>query len=201
MNKLPPNSPGDGDAAASAVSSTGIGRRQLVLGATAIGATMAGMGVARRWWADGKTEPLSPGPSPDSTFWEQQWDTPQGVKLAMQSFRGRPLLLNFWATWCPPCVDELPLINEFYRQNKANGWQVLGVAVDQLGPVQAFLKTHPLDFPIAMAGASGSALARSLGNMAGGLPFSVILGSEGGVLHRKLGRLTPADLDAWAQLK
>ena len=144
-------------------------RRQLVLGATAIGATMAGMGVARRWWADGKTEPLSPGPSPDSTFWAQQWDTPQGVKLAMQSFRGRPLLLNFWATWCPPCVDELPLINEFYRQNKANGWQVLGVAVDQLGPVQAFLKTHPLDFPIAMAGASGSALARSLGNMAWGI--------------------------------
>ena len=137
----------------------------------------------------------------DAGFWVQQWDTPQGAKLAMQSFQGRPLLINFWATWCPPCVDELPLINEFYRQNKANGWQVIGVAVDQLVPVQAFLKTHPLDFPIAMAGASGSALARSLGNLAGGLPFTVILGSEGGVLHRKLGRVTPADLQAWAQLK
>ena len=178
-----------------------IGRRQLLLGAAAIGATMVGISVARRWWSNGQTEPLSPGPSLDAGFWVQQWDTPQGAKLAMQSFQGRPLLINFWATWCPPCVDELPLINEFYRQNKANGWQVIGVAVDQLVPVQAFLKTHPLDFPIAMAGASGSALARSLGNLAGGLPFTVILGSEGGVLHRKLGRVTPADLQAWAQLK
>lgn len=201
MNKLPTDSPGDTEAEVFATSQAGISRRQLILGAAAIGATMAGMGVARRWWADGQTEALSPGPSPDAAFWAQQWDTPQGAKLAMQTFKGHPLLLNFWATWCPPCVDELPLINEFYRKNKANGWQVLGMAVDQLGPVQAFLKTHPLDFPIAMAGASGSALARSLGNMAGGLPFSVILGGDGGVLHRKLGRLTPANLDAWAQLK
>lgn len=178
-----------------------IGRRHLLLGAAAMGATMVGISIARRWWSNGQTEPLSPGPSVEAGFWAQQWDTPQGTKLAMQSFQGRPLLINFWATWCPPCVDELPLINDFYRQNKVNGWQVLGVAVDQLAPVQAFLKAHPLDFPIAMAGASGSALARSLGNLAGGLPFTVILGSEGGVLHRKLGRVTPADLQTWAQLK
>ena len=179
----------------------GVRRRRLLLGAAAIGATMAGMGVARRWWADGQTGPLAPGPSTDAAFWAQQWDTPQGGKVGMQSFRGRPVLINFWATWCPPCVDELPIINAFYGQNKANGWQVLGIAVDQLVPVQAFLKNHPLDFPIAMAGASGSAVARDLGNASGGLPFTVIVGAQGGVLHRKLGRITPADLDAWAQLK
>lgn len=201
MNHPPTDTPADAGSANPVVSPAGISRRQLLLGAAAIGAAMAGMGAARRWWSNGQTAPLSPGPRPDAAFWAGQWDTPQGTKVAMQSFQGRPLLINFWATWCPPCVDELPLINQFYRQNKANGWQVLGLAVDQLAPVQAFLKATPLDFPVAMAGATGSALARSLGNMAGGLPFSVILGREGGVLHRKLGRLTPADLEAWVQLK
>jgi thiol-disulfide isomerase/thioredoxin len=119
----------------------------------------------------------------------------------MQSFRGRPLLLNFWATWCTPCVEELPLINDFYRQNKANGWQVLGLAVDKLAPVQAFLQKMPLDFAIGMAGLTGAELGRGLGNLAGGLPFSVVLGSDGMGAQRKLGRLTAADLASWVRLK
>ena len=119
----------------------------------------------------------------------------------MQSFRGRPLLLNFWATWCPPCVEELPLINAFYQQNKANGWQVLGLAVDKLASVQAFLQKMPLDFPVGMAGLAGADLGRGLGNLAGGLPFSVVVGGNGQVLQRKMGRLSASDLDAWVRLK
>ena len=119
----------------------------------------------------------------------------------MQSFKGRPLLLNFWATWCPPCVDELPLINAFYRQNQGNQWQVLGLAVDKLDSVQAFLKRTPLDFPIGLAGLSGADLGRSLGNLTGGLPFSLVIGSDGLVRQRKLGRLREEDLDVWARLK
>jgi thiol-disulfide isomerase/thioredoxin len=119
----------------------------------------------------------------------------------MQSFQGRPLLVNFWATWCAPCVEELPLINDFYRQNKVNGWQVLGLAVDKLTPVQAFLQKMPLDFPVGMAGLSGAEMARALGNLAGGLPFSVVVGANGTVVQRKLGRLHPQDLAAWLRLK
>jgi thiol-disulfide isomerase/thioredoxin len=119
----------------------------------------------------------------------------------MQSFQGRPLLVNFWATWCAPCVEELPLINDFYRQNKVNGWQVLGLAVDKIGPVQSFLQKMPLDFPVGMAGLSGAEMARALGNLSGGLPFSVVLGASGMVVQRKLGRLHPQDLTAWLRLK
>ena len=101
--------------------------------------------------------------------------------------QGRPLLLNFWATWCPPCVQELPELAQFQREFRAQGWQVLGLAVDSPTPVREFLKKLPLDFDIGMAGLTGTELARKLGNTQGGLPFSVAFGVDGEVIWRKLG--------------
>ena len=176
--------------------------RRLLLGATAAGAALLGVGTA--WWlspssADLASEAASA--EPVEGLWAMQWDTPQGDKLPMQSFRGRPLLLNFWATWCAPCVEELPLINDFYRQNKTKGWQVLGLAIDKTAAVQGFLKKIPLDFPVGMAGLLGAELGRGLGNVTGGLPFTVVIGAEGAVLYRKMGLLKAEDLTKVASLK
>lgn len=172
-------------------------RRQLILGLAATAAMLAGAGVA--WW---RTElPKDDLGVLGDEFWAMQWETPAGVPLPMRSFAGRPLLINFWATWCPPCVEELPLLNAFYRENQAKGWQVLGLAVDKLAPVQSFLKAMPLDFPVGMAGIQGTDLSRKLGNPSGALPFSVVLGGGGSVIQRKLGRLRESDLQAWAGLK
>jgi thiol-disulfide isomerase/thioredoxin len=168
------------------------------LGATAASAAALGAGVAV-WRLQAPEVPAAE--PPVDGFWAMQWDTPQGTRLTMESFRGKPLLINFWATWCTPCVEELPLINDFYRQNRMNGWQVLALAVDKLAPVQSFLQRMPLDFPVGMAGATGTELGRALGNLAGGLPFSVVLSGDGMVVQRKLGRLTPDDLTAWLRLK
>jgi thiol-disulfide isomerase/thioredoxin len=173
-------------------------RRQLLLGLAATAAVVAGAGVAL--WRSERPQDATVG-KVDAAFWDMQWETPAGAPLPMRNFAGRPLLLNFWATWCPPCVEELPLINAFYRDNQANGWQVLGLAVDKLTPVQSFLKSMPLDFPIGMAGIQGTDLARKLGNASGGLPFSVLFGADGSVLRRKLGRLRESDLQTWAGLK
>jgi thiol-disulfide isomerase/thioredoxin len=173
-------------------------RRQLLLGLAATTAMLAGAGVA--WWHAEQPHDAAVAKL-DAAFWAMQWETPAGAALPMRSFAGRPLLLNFWATWCPPCVEELPLINAFYRDNQAKGWQVLGLAVDKLGPVQSFLKGMPPDFPIGMAGIQGTDLARKLGNVSGGLPFSVLVGADGAVLQRKLGRLRESDLQAWVGLK
>ncbi len=172
--------------------------RRWVLGATAASAAALGVGLA--WWRL-PTPEVPAAPPPVDGFWAMQWETPQGGRVAMESFRGRPLLINFWATWCTPCVEELPLINNFYRQNKVKGWQVLALAVDRLASVQSFLQKLPLDFPVGMAGASGTELGRGLGNLAGGLPFSVVLNGDGLVVQRKLGRLTPDDLEVWLRLK
>ncbi|MCX8521844.1 MAG: TlpA disulfide reductase family protein [Rhodoferax sp.] len=176
-------------------------RRSLLLGAGVL-AGFAGIGLA--WWknqgaAGGGSDPTSL----VDGFWEQQWPTPQDSVLRMQDFRGKPLLINFWATWCPPCVAELPLLNDFYQRQKEQpqGWQVLGLAVDSATAVSRFLKKMPVDFPIGLAGASGSNLAKILGNPSGSLPFSVAVTARGQIAERKLGRLYSQDLDTWARLE
>jgi thiol-disulfide isomerase/thioredoxin len=161
--------------------------------------TAAAVGAGVAFWHFGDGQPA--GLVLPEDVWSFQWDSPQGGKVSLASFRGKPLLLNFWATWCPPCVEELPLINDFYRKNLINGWQVLGLAIDKPSAVQSFLRQIPLDFPVGMAGLTGSELAKNLGNLSESLPFSVVIGSNGSVIQRKLGRLSPGDLELWARLK
>ena len=167
-------------------------RRGLLL-AAAILAGSAGAGLA--WWRlqprASAGDPLPPG------FWGHSFTTPQGQELPMAGFQGRPLLLNFWATWCPPCVQELPLLDAFYRENSAIGWQVLGIAIDRIEPVQAFLQRSPVAFPVALAGVPGAELGRALGNQAGGLPFTVVLDAKAEVRHRKMGQISETDLLRW----
>ena len=124
-----------------------------------------------------------------------------GKTYSLSQYQGKDLVLYFWATWCPPCVEELPVLNAFYREQSAKGWQVLGLAIDQPSAVRKFLTRVPLDFPVGLAGLGGTDLGRSLGNLTGGLPFTVVLGGEGKVLHRKMGQVTAQDLQLWAGLR
>lgn len=171
-------------------------RRRLLYGSVAGAAALAGAGLA--WW---KFQPHGLEPQAEEAFWSMEFDQPDGGRLALKAFRGQPLLLNFWATWCPPCVEELPMLNTFRRENASNGWQVLGLAIDQPSAVRKFLQRIPLEFPTGLAGMGGTELGRSLGNLTGGLPFTVVFGAEGKVLHRKMGQLTPQDLRLWAALR
>ncbi|MDP3701576.1 MAG: TlpA disulfide reductase family protein [Hylemonella sp.] len=171
-------------------------RRRALYAVAAAVAGLAGAGLA--WWR------YSPAPMDESVaqqLWTLEFDTPTGTRLALSSLRGRPLMINFWATWCPPCVEELPLLNSFFQENSSKGWQVVGIAVDKLAPVQAFLARQPLAFPVVLAGMEGLALSKSLGNQVGGLPFTVLLGADGSVLNRKIGKLSERDLALWRELK
>lgn len=170
-------------------------RRTVWTGALALTACAAGAGLA--WWRLRPGEALSPAVS---SFWASRFDGPNGEPVVMEAFRGRPLLVNFWATWCPPCVDELPLLNAFHALHTVRGWQVLGLAVDQPSAVRRFVQQLPLVFPVGMAGLAGTELSRSLGNPSGGLPFSVVFDAGGVPVHRKVGKLSEADLSQWAQL-
>jgi thiol-disulfide isomerase/thioredoxin len=157
-------------------------------------AGLAGFGLAK-WqpWSQTRQADLS-------GFWARNFPTPEGGSLSMAGLRGQPLLINFWATWCPPCVQELPLLSRFYTENKANGWQVVGLAVDRDDAVRRFLGRAPVSFPVGMAGmTTGVELMRPLGNAKGELPFTVVLDANGQLLGRATGQIDPDGLAAWRQ--
>ncbi|WP_444813414.1 TlpA family protein disulfide reductase [Variovorax gracilis] len=133
----------------------------------------------------------------DDGFWSQRFERPEGGELVFDALRGKPLIVNFWATWCPPCVEEMPMIDAFFRENAANGWQVVGLAIDQPSAVQKFLGKTPVSYPIGLAGLQGTELVKQLGNTAGGLPFTLFVDGSGAVAARKMGKLEAGDLQSW----
>lgn len=169
-------------------------RRRLLVGGVAAAAAVAGAGVAV--WRLRPAQPAAGG-DPADALWGLTVDTPQGGSLALASLRGQSLLVNFWATWCPPCVEEMPLLDRFFRQNSSSGWNVVGLAIDQPSSVRQFLARAPVSFPIGMAGLQGTELGKALGNATGGLPFTVVIGPDGLIRQRKMGQVTPAELDRW----
>jgi thiol-disulfide isomerase/thioredoxin len=170
-------------------------RRRTLLYA-GIGAAAAVAGAAVALWEWRGTE----GGRVDPSLWSASFETPAGAPLAMQSFRGKPLVLNFWATWCPPCVEEMPLLESFFKQNAGKSIQVVGLAIDQPSAVRSFLQRTPVSYPVGLAGLGGTELTKILGNESGGLPFTVVIGADGEVVQRRMGRVSKADLSRWAQL-
>jgi thiol-disulfide isomerase/thioredoxin len=169
-------------------------RRALLLGGAGVAAAVAGGGLA--WW---RLKPRGGEALPEG-FWVRSFPTPQDAKLEMATLKGKPLVVNFWATWCPPCVEEMPLLDRFYREHAAKGWQVIGLAVDQAPAVRQFLTRTPVSFPIGLAGLEGTSLGRELGNQTGGLPYTVLIGAAGNVLRRKIGQISAAELGQWRSM-
>ena len=160
----------------------------------ALAAGAAGLGGA--WWQRG-SGPRSRTGSASNDIRAVAFPRPDGGELRLTDFEGHMLLLNFWATWCPPCVIELPLLESFHRDSAARGWQVVGLAVDQGLAVSEFLTRHPVSFPIGLAGLEGVSWSRRLGNSTGALPFTVVFDRKGAAFDRKLGAIAPEDLAAW----
>ena len=113
----------------------------------------------------------------------------QGQTHALSEWRGKVLLVNFWATWCPPCVEEMPELVDLQNSSEIKSLQIVGIGVDSPSNIQQFTKKYQISYPILMAGMEGTEIARALGNQAGGLPFTVLLDSEGRVRQTYLGRL------------
>ena len=169
-------------------------RRTAMYAGVAALAAISGAGVAWKRQSLGDMAPEAM-----AAFWAAEFDTPIGESLPMAAFQGKPLVINFWATWCTPCIEEMPLIDAFFRENESKGWQVLGLAIDQPSRVRQFLSQFPVNYKIGLAGLNGTELAKKLGNDVDGLPFTIVLDAKGQLKQRKLGKLTPNDIKKWAE--
>ncbi|VFR68071.1 Cytochrome c-type biogenesis protein ResA [plant metagenome] len=115
-----------------------------------------------------------------------------GKPVAMESFRGKPMLVNFWATWCPPCVKEMPDLDALHK--KYPGVHFVGIGIDSADNMRAFSEKVPVGYPLLVAGHGGIDIVRGLGNAAGGLPFTLIFDADGTVSRKVLGQINPDDL-------
>jgi peroxiredoxin len=120
-----------------------------------------------------------------------------GKEHRLSEFHGKRVLINFWASWCVPCLKEIPALNEAQRKFGDQGAIVLGIAMDEPVRVQAFLAAHPVDYPILLGELSSPSTSLRFGDLDEVLPFSVLLDEHGHVLATHRGPLGTTQLDDW----
>lgn len=119
-----------------------------------------------------------------------------GKPQALSQWQDRFLVVNFWATWCAPCVQEMPELSALQQELSSQGVQILGLGIDSPSNIAEFAGKYQISYPLFAAGMQGSELSRQLGNQAGGLPFTVLIGRDGQLRKAYLGRLKMGQLRA-----
>ena len=119
-----------------------------------------------------------------------------GKEQSLAQWRGKVVVVNFWATWCAPCREEMPEFIKAQQQHGAQGLQFVGIAVDQADKVEQFAKEIGLNYPTLIGGFGAMELSKSLGNKLMALPFTVVLDRKGEIVHTQLGELKPAKLQS-----
>ena len=163
-------------------------RRVLMYGGVGLIAAVAGGFFATRRQSGGEDPAVR-------VLFDQRMDTPAGEAQSLADWRGKVLVVNFWATWCPPCVDEMPDLDRLQTQF-GSAAQIVGIGIDSAKNINEFVRKVPVSYPLLVAGVTGSELSRQLGNTTGGLPFTVLIDANGRVLDRISGRIKPEALAA-----
>jgi thiol-disulfide isomerase/thioredoxin len=147
------------------------------------------------WFAQTRYAPRPP-TIPVSALWSLSYPDLQGQPQPLSRWRGKVLVLNFWASWCAPCREEMPDFAALRAQYQAQGVEFVGIAIDNQANVAQFLQRQPVNYPILIGEGAASNLARQLGNPSGALPYTIVLDRDGNVVLKHLGRLPRAKLEA-----
>ena len=150
-----------------------------------------GAGVARHVYAPDTSKTQAP-----ESLWTMRLPDQMGVPHPLSQWRGKVLVLNFWATWCAPCREEIPDFIALRARYHARNVEVLGIAIDASAPVKAYATEMRMSYPVLIGGGPAHELARALGNTSGALPYTVVINPAGKIIHRHLGRLPHAKLEA-----
>jgi peroxiredoxin len=174
--------------------STSGGRRLALGGAVALAFAAIGAWVGWR-----RTEPNAADATAVSILFAQTLPDSEGRMRPLADLRGRPIVVNFWATWCPPCVEEMPELSSLHRDISGGGAQIIGIGIDSAVNIAQFARKSPVSYPLLVAGLGGTELARQFGNQASVLPFTVVVDGQGRVVERVVGRVDIARLRSQLQ--
>jgi thiol-disulfide isomerase/thioredoxin len=122
------------------------------------------------------------------------------VDLA-KDYPGRPLLINVWASWCGPCIEEMPELDRFAKSQSVEGVQVIGLALDTQEGVRDFLTRVPVAYPIVLDTPGPADASVWLGNTKGVLPYTVLVGADGRIVKQKIGPFQHGEINGWARLE
>ena len=149
----------------------------------------AGFAALGGWFAWQRYAPAPAGDDAVSLLYSQTLPDHAGQAFALAGLRGRVVVLNFWATWCPPCIDEMPELAQLHREIAPRAATVIGIGVDSAANIREFAEKHRFPYPLLVAGFGGTELARQLGNRIGALPFTVVINAQGRIVDRTMGRI------------
>lgn len=158
-----------------------------------IAVAFAGIGI---YFGSKHHTPSAPESPAVATFFAQQLEDNDGKIQSLSQWQGKTLVVNFWATWCAPCVEEMPELTELQTELAPNNVQILGLGIDTVSNIREFAGKYKITYPLYIAGVAGTELSRLFGNQSGGLPFTVIIGADGEVKKTYLGRLKMDELRA-----
>lgn len=119
----------------------------------------------------------------------------QGQSQALSQWRGKVLIVNFWATWCAPCREEIPVFIRLQEKYRTQGLQFVGIAIDQRDPVEVFAREFGMNYPVLLGGIETVEMSRQAGNRAGALPFTLILDRDGKIIGTELGSIKETKLE------
>jgi thiol-disulfide isomerase/thioredoxin len=159
----------------------------------AVAVAALGAGV---WFGSAQRQQAGPEPAAAAALLQRTFKDLQGGDQRLDQWRGKVVVVNFWATWCPPCREEIPGLIDVQRRLGPNGVQIVGIAIDSADNTREYASNIGINYPIVLGGMETIDLVRALGNKAGGLPFTVILNRQGKVAGTHLGLMTTAQIEA-----
>ena len=127
-------------------------------------------------------------------FFANPWQTPDGQSIKPEEWQKKVLVVNFWASWCPPCVAEMPTLDQLQKDFLQQNVLFVGIGIDSPSNIREFLIKTPVSYPILIGGLEGSNIAKQMGNSSGALPYTVIINAKGKAVYSKLGKISEDEL-------